>query len=143
MPQVILKEQLIQPAKIFLQEILINIRKHHFHSSNNHQEKFFHRTLITSYFHPVNTAKFLRTAFFQNTSRSSRLQMFFKIGAQNSFANFTAKYLCWSLFLNNFIEKRLQHRNTSGDCFCNSGGCFCNFFKKVIKQLFPNFVMTY
>ena len=143
MPQVILKEQLIQPAKLFLQETLINIRKHHFHSSNNHQEHFFHGTLITSYFHAVNTAKFLRTAFFQNTSRSSRLQMFFKIGAQNSFGNFTGKYLCWSLFLNNFIEKRLQHRNTSGDCFCNSGGCFCNFLKKVIKQLFPNFVMTY
>ena len=31
--------------------------------SINHQEHVFHRTLITSYFHPVNIAKLLRTAF--------------------------------------------------------------------------------
>ena len=31
--------------------------------------------------------------------RSSRLQMFFKIGVLKNFANFTGKHLCWSLFL--------------------------------------------
>ena len=31
--------------------------------------------------------------------RSSRSQMFFKIGALKTFAIFTAKHLCWSLFL--------------------------------------------
>ena len=31
--------------------------------------------------------------------RSSRSQMFFKIGALKNFANFTEKHLCWSLFL--------------------------------------------
>ena len=43
--------------------------------------------------------------------------MFFKIGALKKFANFTGKYLCWSLFLKkldpqvcNFIKRRLQHR---------------------------------
>ena len=108
MPQVILKEQLIQPATLFLQEILINIKTRHFHSSINHQEHLFHRTLITSYFRPVNIAKFLRTAFVQNTFRSSRFQMFFKIGAQNSFANFTGKHLCWSLFLKNLQAESLQ-----------------------------------
>ena len=30
--------------------------------------------------------------------RSSRLQMFFKIGRLKYFANFTGKHLCWSLF---------------------------------------------
>ena len=30
----------------------------------NHQEHLFYRTLTTSYFHPVNIAEFLRTAFF-------------------------------------------------------------------------------
>ena len=35
----------------------------------------FYRTPITSYFHPVNIEKFLRTAFSQNTSRGSRLYM--------------------------------------------------------------------
>ena len=68
---------------------------------------FFHRTLITSYFCPVNIAKFLRTAFLY-TSRSSRLQMFFKIGVLKSFANFTGKHLCWSLFLKNLQAEGLQ-----------------------------------
>ena len=31
-------------------------------------------------------------------SRSSRLQMFFKIDVLKSFANFIGKHLCWSLF---------------------------------------------
>ena len=57
MPQIILKER---AAK----EILINIKTRRFHSSINHQEQLFHRTLITGYFRPVNIAKFLRTGFF-------------------------------------------------------------------------------
>ena len=48
----------------FLQEMLINIKTRHFHSSINHREQLFHRTLITGYFRPVNIAKFLRTGFF-------------------------------------------------------------------------------
>ena len=31
--------------------------------------------------------------------RSTRLQMFFKIGVLKNFANFTRKHLCWSFFL--------------------------------------------
>ena len=31
--------------------------------------------------------------------RSSRSQMFFKIGIPKNFADFTAKHLCWNLFL--------------------------------------------
>ena len=50
--------------------------------------------------------------------RSSRSQMFFKIGVLENCAIFTRKHLCWSLFLikfskkfiKNFIKKRLQHR---------------------------------
>ena len=64
MPQIILMERTAHLASyIFLQEMLINVKTHHFHSSINHQEQHFHRTLITSYFCPVNIAKFLRTAF--------------------------------------------------------------------------------
>ena len=50
--------------------------------------------------------------------RSSRLQMFFKIGVLKNFAIFTGKrkHLCWSLFLSlkpcNFIKIRL-HRKCS------------------------------
>ena len=64
-PQIILKERTTHLGSYtFLQEMLINIKTHHFHSSINHQEQLFHRTLITGYFHPVNIAKFLRTDFF-------------------------------------------------------------------------------
>ena len=88
--------------------MLINIKTRHFHSSINHQEHLFHRTLITSYFRPVNIAKFLRTAFLKNTSRSSRLQMFFKIGVLKSFPNFIGKNLFWSLFLKSLQTESLQ-----------------------------------
>ena len=64
MPQVILKERAAHLAiYTFLQEMLINIKTRHFLSPINHQEHFFHRTFITSYFSPVNIAKFLRTDF--------------------------------------------------------------------------------
>ena len=88
--------------------MLVNIKKCHFHSSIKHQEHLFHRALISSYFCPVNIAKFLRTAFLQNTSTSSRLQMFFKIGILKSFANFTGRHLCWRLFLKNLQTEGLQ-----------------------------------
>ena len=66
MPQIILKERTAHLASYtFLQEMLINIKTRHFHSYINHQEHFFHRKLITSYFCPVNIAKFLRTAFYR------------------------------------------------------------------------------
>ena len=63
---------------------------------------------LTNYFCPMNIAKFLRTAFLQNTSRSSRLQMFFKIGVLKSFPNFTGKHLSWSLFLKTLQAEGLQ-----------------------------------
>ena len=65
MPQIILRERTANVVSYtFLQEMLINIKTRHFHSSINHQEQLFHRTLITGYFRPVNIAKFLRTGFF-------------------------------------------------------------------------------
>ena len=64
MPQIILKERTAHLASYtFLQEMLINIKTRHFHSSINHQEYLFHRTLITNYVCHVNIAKFLRTTF--------------------------------------------------------------------------------
>ena len=64
MPQIILKERAAHLASdTFLQEMLIIIKTLHFHSSSNHQEHLFHRTLITSYFYPKNIAKFLGAAF--------------------------------------------------------------------------------
>ena len=40
--------------------------------------------------------------------RSSRSQMFFKIGVPNNFVIFIGEHLCWSLACA-FIKKRLQH----------------------------------
>ena len=112
MPQIILKERTGHLARYtFLQEVLINIKTRHFHSSINHQDHLFHRTLITSYFRPVNIAKFLRTPFLENTSRSSHLQMFFKIGALKSFADFTGKHLRRSLFFKKLQAQGLQLHN--------------------------------
>ena len=36
--------------------------------------------------------------------RSSRSQMFFKIGVLKNFPNFTGKYLCWRLFLISYYQ---------------------------------------
>ena len=64
MPQIILKERTVHLASYtFLQDIMINIKTRHFHSSINHQKHLFHRTLITSYVRHVNIEKFLRTTF--------------------------------------------------------------------------------
>ena len=41
-------------------------------------------------------------------NRSSRLQMFFKLGALKNFANFTGKHLCWSLFLIKFLRNFIK-----------------------------------
>ena len=55
MPHIILKERTANVVSYtFLQEMLINIKTRHFHSSINHQEQLFHRTLITGYFRLVN-----------------------------------------------------------------------------------------
>ena len=119
MPQVIFKKRTAHLASYtYLQEMLIHIKRRHFHSCNIHQEQLFHRTLIASYFRPVNIAKFLRTAFLKNTSRSNRLHVFFKIGVLKSFTNFTGKHLCWILLLKKLagwrpatlFKKILQHR---------------------------------
>ena len=107
MSQIILKERTAHLAsQIFFEEMLINKKTRLFHSSIHHQEHLFHRTLITRDFCPVNIAKFLRTVFLQNTSRSSHLQIFFKIGVLKSFANLSGKQLCWSLFLSLQLHKK-------------------------------------
>ena len=131
MAQIILKERTAHLASYtFLQEILINIKTRHCHSYVNHQQQLFHRTLITGFFRPVNIAKFLRTAFLQNTSRRSHLQIFLKIGTLKSFANFIGKYLCWSVFLKNLQAKGLQlHKKTPTQVFfCEVCEIFRNTF---------------
>ena len=51
--------------------------------------------------------------------RSSRSQMFFKIGPVINFAIFKGNHMCWSLFLiklqATLLKKRLQHRYVPGN----------------------------
>ena len=65
----------------------------------------------TTMFHFCTHSKYDRTRYFLDiywgysnealarNGRSSRLQMFFKIGVLKNFAIFTGKHLCWNLFL--------------------------------------------
>ena len=107
--------------------MLINIRARHFHCSINLQQQFFHRTLITSYFFPVNIAKYLGAVFLGNTSRSSGLQMFFKLGevfpvnfAKFLKTTFFSEHLRWLLLY--FLKKWLN------SYFVTSLWCVNNFF---------------
>ena len=64
MPQIILKEKSVHlDSYTFLQEMLINIKTCHFHSSINHQEKLFHRAVVTGYARAVHIEQFLKTNF--------------------------------------------------------------------------------
>ena len=118
MPQIILKERTAHLASYnFFTKDVDQYKNTSLSQLYQPPRTPFHRTRLTSYFRPVNIAKFLRTVFLQNTSRSSHLQMLFKIGVLKSFTNFTGKHLCWSLFLKNLRaaglqlhKKRLQNR---------------------------------
>ena len=86
MPQSILKERKAHLASyLLLQGMLINIKTYHFHSYEPPVTPFLHN--ITSYFRPVNIAKFLRTVFLKKSSRSSHLQMFFTGVLESLFKN--------------------------------------------------------
>ena len=102
MLQIILKESTAHLGSYtFLLEILINIKTHHFHSSINHQEQIFHRTLITGYFRLVNIAKFLRSDIFIEHLQKQSFADIPQNRYSQSLANFTGKHLCWSPFLKN------------------------------------------
>ena len=99
MPQIILKESTAHLGSYtFLQEMLINIKTRHFHSSINHQEQLFHRSLITGYFCLVNIAKFLTLDFFIEHLQKQSFADIPQNKYSQSFANFTGKHLRWSLF---------------------------------------------
>ena len=59
--------------------------------------------------------------------RSSCLRMFFKIGVLKNFANFSLKYLCWSLFL---IKLK---RDSNEIVFCE----ICKIFKSTFYYKIP------
>ena len=117
----------------FLQEMLINIKTRHFHSSINHQEHLFHRTLYHQLLSSYEYCKILRTAFLQYTSRSSHSQMFFKAGVLKSFPHFTGKHLCWSLFFKSLQAEGLFSLKKSPIQVFSCDVC------KILKNTFPFF----
>ena len=76
----------------------------------------------------MSIVKFLRSAFLLNTSRSRRLQMFFKTDALKGFRNFTGKHLSWGPFLKNLQAEGLQLylKNTPTQVFFHE---VCKIFK--------------
>ena len=76
----------------------------------------------------VYVSKYSHNYFSKMRIRSSRSQMFFKIGVLKNFTNFTLKHLCWILFWIKLpairpatLLKRLQHR------------CFPVKFAKILR----------
>ena len=78
-------------------------------------------------------AKFLRTAFLWNTSGSSTLQIFLKIGVVKSFADFIEKHYVVKIGVTksfaNVIEKHLEL-----ELLFKNLACSCNFIKKRLQQ---------
>ena len=107
MPQIILQESaLIQPAT-FTRDVDQYKNTSLSQLYQPPRTPFSHNT-----YHQLHSSceywEVLKTAFLQNTSGSSRLRKIFKIGVLRSFANFTGKHLCWSLFLKNLQAEGLQ-----------------------------------
>ena len=68
--------------------------------------------------------------------KSSRLQMFFKIGSIKNFAIFTGKHLCWGLFLIKLQVLPVDIAKFLRIAFlCNtSGGCFWQSYHGTVKS---------
>ena len=87
--------------------------------------------------------------YIKNRCRSSRSQMFSKIGVLKKLAMFTRKHLCWSLFLIKLqtfrcfpvnIAKLLRAAflyNTPGGCFCK-----CSVWHYIFKKTLLNIRCT-
>ena len=110
------------------------------------KENLTYSPIFKVYFMKIFAAAKASLILIKTLCRSSRSQMFFKIGALKNFAIFTGKHLCWSLFL-----IKLQ----AFTCFPvniakfyrvaffieHSGGCFCRFpvlhyiFKKTLLNI--------
>ena len=77
--------------------------------------------------HYSNTTKYYFKLKITPIYWSSCLQMFFKIGVLKNFANFSQKYLCWSLFL---IKLK---RDSDEVAFCE----ICKNFKSIFYHRIP------
>ena len=87
--------------------------------------EFLLKCLLSKNCGKSNTKGFLfwRVSEISHLFRSSRSQMFFKIGVLKNFAIFTGKSLCWSLFL-----IKLLKRNTNTGFSCEKCKIFKNTF---------------
>ena len=80
MPQIVLNERTVHLAsEAFLKTDVDQYERQSLSQLYQPPRTPFSQNIFTSYFHPVNIAKLLRTASLVNISGSSCLQMFFKI----------------------------------------------------------------
>ena len=83
--------------------------------------------------------------FINSKCRSSRSQMFFKIGVLKNFIIFTGKHLCWSLFLIKLQAFNCFPVNNAkilkaAFLWNNSGGYFCRCF--VLHYIFKKTLLS-
>ena len=108
MPRISLKERTARLASYNFFTILINIKNTSVSQLYQPPRTPFSQNVYHLLLSTCEYCKVLKNSFFIEHTRSSRLQVFFKIGALKSFANFIGKHLCWSLFLKNLQGEVLQ-----------------------------------
>ena len=96
-------------------------RKQNFKTRKDHVNVFLIRFLPYLY-----TARIWLNLITSKAFRSSRLQMFYKIGVLENFAKFTGKRLCWSPFLLSFTHHMLS---------CH----LCEIFKNTYFPITPQY----
>ena len=129
--------------------MLINIKTCHLHSSINHQEHLFHKTLHHfSYFHPMNIAKFWEQLFYRTTPEAVVfivLESLFKrlAGWRPATLLKSLQHRCFPVKFAKIL--RTLFTGLVWRLLLNLQWLLLYFFKKVIKQLllFWNLVMTY
>ena len=77
------------------------------------KENLTYSSIFKAYFMKIFAAAKASLVFIKNRRRSSRSQMFFKIGVLKNFAIFTGKHLRWSLFLIKLQAFRCSPVNTA------------------------------
>ena len=73
--------------------MLINIKSRHFHSSINHQDHLFHRTLYHKLLSSYKYCKVLKNSFFIEYLQKQSLANVLRKGVLKRFSNFTRKHL--------------------------------------------------
>ena len=99
--------------------------------------KLFWNYLRTSandcFYNFVITLMIIFTFITFTTIRSSRSQMFYKIGVLKNVANLTGKHLCWSTFFNKVADLNPEKKTPTQAFFCE----ICKILKNIFSCRTP------